>query len=180
MNRVVAIIAALLLLVVAAGASALAAPSQHADRHPVLADSSAEPEPSAEIEADDPEPQDQESGTPSDQLLDRIVARLGDHGIETDAGMLADLADRYGVGGAVRILAWADAAGVSAEEIAAMFDSGLGWGEIAGQLNGDDESLHLSPGIGWLMGNGHAGGDGPGNGVGHAYGRANAPGQQGK
>lgn len=180
MNRVVAVIVALLLLVLAVGASALAAPSQHGDRHPVLADASPEPESPGEVEADDPETQDQASGTPSDQLLDRIVAHLDDQGIETDAATVADLADRYGVGGAVRILAWADAAGVSTDEIASMFDSGLGWGAIARQLNGEDDSLHLSPGIGWLMGNGHAAGNGPGNGLGHAYGRANAPGQQGK
>jgi hypothetical protein len=36
-----------------------------------------------------------------------------------------------------------------------MFDSGMGWGAIAKQLEADDSSLNLSPGIGWIMGHGH-------------------------
>jgi hypothetical protein len=57
---------------------------------------------------------------------------------------------------------------MSTGELAGKFDSGLGWGEIARELD-------LHPGIGSIMGNG--GGNGP---PGHAngLGRANAPGQQ--
>src|SRR5690606_7432672 len=107
-------------------------------------------------------------GPPSPQLLDRLVGKLNDAGIETNADTIAGLAADYGVGGAVRLLAWADASGRSTGELAGMFDSGLGWGEIARELD-------LHPGIGSIMGNG--GGNGP---PAHAngFGRAGAPGQQ--
>jgi hypothetical protein len=110
--------------------------------------------------------QDEEGGTPSQQVLDKVVNRLGalDPPIVTDAATVAELAATYGVGGAVRILAW----GASTDaDVAAMFDSGMGWGEIARQLNEADADgdLDLHPGIGWVMGGGQG------------QGKANAPGQ---
>lgn len=194
MTRIGAALAAVLLVVLAVGASALAAPSAHKDEHAIQADASPlsgqpveseseseAPEASEAPKADEPQAESAEAdGAPSQQVLDRIVANLSDAGIETDAATVADLAATYGVGGAVRLIAWADASGQSVDDLAAMFDGGTGWGRIAQQLNADDDALHLSPGIGWLMGNGHHKGDGPGNGVGKALGRATAPGQQNK
>jgi hypothetical protein len=115
---------------------------------------------------------DEEGGPPSQKQLDKIVQRLGDAGIETDAEAVAGLAENYGVGGAVRLLAWADATGKDPAEIGAMFDSGMGWGEIARQLNDEDAEgdLDLHPGIGWVMGGGQ----------GHGHGRTTAPGQEKK
>lgn len=113
--------------------------------------------------------QDEEEGTPSQQVLDKIVTRLGNAEIVTTPEAVAELAATYGVGGAVRLLAWADAAEMDPAAIGAMFDSGMGWGEIARQLNEEDEEgdLELRPGIGWVMGGGQ----------GEGHGKANAPGQ---
>lgn len=115
--------------------------------------------------------QDEEEGPPSQQVLEKIVDRLDSAGIDTTAATVAELAATYGVGGAVRLLAWADATGMTAAEIGAMFDSGLGWGAIAKQLNEEDAEgdLNLRPGIGWVMGGGQ--------GQGQGHGKANAPGQ---
>ena len=112
--------------------------------------------------------QDEGEGTPSQQVLDKIVERLGNQEIVATAEEVAALAADYGVGGAVRLLAWADATGKTAAELGAMFDSGLGWGQIAKQLNEEDAEgdLDLRPGIGWVMG-----------GQGEGHGKANAPGQ---
>lgn len=172
MNRTFAPIGALLALLLVVGASALAAPSQRDPKPDPVAESSHAAQSPGQAEVT----QDETGAAPSQQLLDRIVSRLDDAGISTDADALAALAARYGVGGAVRLLAWADSSGMSAEEIASMFDSGMGWGEIARGLNDADPSLSLHPGIGWVMGNGHGNGHGSEHGAG--LGRANAPGQQ--
>lgn len=113
--------------------------------------------------------QDEGEGTPSQQVLDKIVERLGNLEIDATAEEVAALAEKYGVGGAVRLLAWADATGKTPAELGAMFDSGLGWGQIAKQLNEEDAEgdLDLRPGIGWVMGGGQ----------GEGHGKANAPGQ---
>jgi hypothetical protein len=177
MKRITAVGAALLLLLLAVGASALAAPSNHHDQHVVLADASQKPDTNEETPTDDSDPQDA-TGSPSPANLDRIVERLDNAGVTTDSETLADLAARYGVGGAVRLLAWAEASGQSVDDLAAMFDSGMGWGEIARQLNGEDDSLSLHPGIGWIMGNGHSKDHGPSDRPGNAPGHAGAPGQQ--
>lgn len=176
MNRSAAPIGALLALLLVVSASVLAAPSQRgAEKAPVAeASHSADASDEATDETTD-EATDTESGAaPSQQLLDRIVSSLEDAGISTDADTVAALAETYGVGGAVRLLAWADASGMSTDEIAAMVDSGMGWGQIARQLNDADSSLSLHPGIGWVMGKGSNG-----NGA-QGLGRANAPGQQKK
>ena len=110
--------------------------------------------------------QDEEEGAPSQQVLDKVVERLGNAEIVTTPEAVAELAATYGVGGAVRILAWGAATDA---DVAAMFDSGMGWGEIARQLNEADAEgdLNLHPGIGWVMGGGQ----------GQGHGKANAPGQ---
>jgi len=112
--------------------------------------------------------QDEEEGAPSQQVLDKVVDRLGalDPPIVTDAATVAALAEKYGVGGAVRILAWGAATDA---DVAGMRDSGMGWGQIAKQLNEEDADgdLNLRPGIGWVMGGGQ----------GEGHGKANAPGQ---
>lgn len=104
---------------------------------------------------------DQEGdGAPAAAQLDRLVDRLEGAGIDTSAEELADLAGSYGVGGAVRIVIWADAAGESVDDVRAMRDAGDGWGEIA-------HDLGLEPGLGRVMG-GQSG----------DHGRDMAPGQQ--
>ena len=110
--------------------------------------------------------QDEEEGTPSQQVLDKIVERLGNAEIDATAEEIAALAEKYGVGGAVRILAWGAATDA---DVAGMRDSGMGWGQIAKQLNEEDAEgdLNLRPGIGWVMGGGQ----------GEGHGKANAPGQ---
>lgn len=158
MNRSARIVAAALVLLLLVAGSALANRANKPSPQPELVAASHQAE-----------PQDAEGGTPSQQVLDKIVSRLGAVDIETDAETVAALAETYGVGGAVRLLAWADATGMAAADIAAMFDGGMGWGEIAAQLNEEDAEgdLDLHPGIGWVMGGGQ----------GNAVGQANAPGQ---
>jgi hypothetical protein len=114
----------------------------------------------------DVQAQDPEEGTPSQQVLDKVVDRLDSAGVDTTAETVAELAATYGLGGAVRILSWGAATNA---DVAGMFDSGMGWGEIARQLNEADPEgdLNLRPGIGWVMGGGQ----------GQGHGKANAPGQ---
>lgn len=87
---------------------------------------------------------------PSAEKVAKVVERLGAAGIKTTSEEFTTLAAKYGVGGAVRILAFADAAGKSTADITAMFDAGKGWGEIRRELG-----LSIGPGIGWIMGQGH-------------------------
>jgi hypothetical protein len=103
-----------------------------------------------------PEAQDEGDNT------ERVVERLGDAGITTDSGELDALSDAYGVGGAVRILAWADLAGIDPAEITAMRDEGMGWGQIARALEEAHPGTDFKPGIGGIMGGGHGNGWGPG------------------
>jgi hypothetical protein len=106
---------------------------------------------------------------------DRVVELLDDQGITTDTTELDALADDYGMGGAVRILAWAEAAGVDPSDVAQMRIDGMGWGQIARALAEEHEGFDLKPGIGWIMG-----GQGQGHGQGQAQGqgkdKGNAPG----
>jgi len=111
--------------------------------------------------------QDEESGTPSQQVLDKIVTRFGalDPPIVTTAETVAGLAETYGVGGAVRLVAWADAMEMAPAALAALYDDfGMGWGAFAKQLNDDDleGDLDLRPGNGWVMGGGHGKATAPG------------------
>ena len=111
--------------------------------------------------------QDEEGTPPTAEELSHAADRLRASDIEVDDAVLSDLATRYGVGGAVRVMAWAadpdDEATI--ESITALRDgdgtagSGMGWGRIA-------KNLGFHPGIGAIMGNGGG------------HGRDDAPGQQ--
>ena len=106
---------------------------------------------------------------------ERVVELLDDAGVTTDTAELDEFADDFGLGGAVRILWWAEAAGVDPSEIAAMRDEGMGWGQIRKALAEDHEDFDLGPGVGPVMG-----GQGQGHGQGQAQGqgkdKGNAPG----
>ena len=159
-NQTTRILIGALALVALVGGTALATNRGLGDEHRSQAAGSHQPqsdEPRATGEPKDQNEEQDEAGTPSDQLLDRIVANLADAGIDTDADTVAGLAADYGVGGAVRLLIWADASGQSAADLGALFDSGSGWGTIAAQLNDDDPEgdLELHPGIGHVMSGGH-------------------------
>lgn len=138
-NRI-ALFASLALLVALAGGAL-------ANRAPQLADEPEELAASHEAEAEN-------AGDGASVARDR----LADAGIEADAAEFDDLAARYGVGGAVRLYAWADATGMSVEEIAALRDGDgepVGWGRIA-------KDLGVHPGIGSIMGRGNAPDEPPG------------------
>ena len=106
----------------------------------------------------------QPDAPPTAEDLAHAAERLSAHGIAATTEQLSALAADHGLGGAVRLLAWADETGMSVEEIAAMRagdadTAPMGWGQIA-------KDLGVHPGLGRIMGNG--GGQG----------RENAPGQQ--
>jgi hypothetical protein len=105
--------------------------------------------------------QEEPDAPPTADELAHAVDRLAASGIDATAEELTALAADYGLGGAIRLLAWADATGMSVDELRALRDGGAGWGQMAKDLPGD-----VNPGIGTIMGNG--GGHGPGD----------APGQQ--
>jgi hypothetical protein len=155
MNRYLRVALGVLALVIVVAGTALANRGK-ADEHHSPTAASHEPETSAAEKADT----ETSSDAISSKLLDRIVASLADQGITTDADTVRTWAEKYGVGGAVRLLTWADATGKTPAELAAMFDSGTGWGAIAHKLMDEDSSLHLSAGIGKIMSNGHAHGGG--------------------
>ena len=104
--------------------------------------------------------QDGDDAPPSAEKLAQLAERLG-----VDQQVISDLAVEYGLGGAVRILAWADGnADVMADIRLKRAGDGtegsvMGWGQIAKELG-------VHPGIGSIMGNGGG------------HGRDNAPGQQ--
>jgi len=162
MNRYARILIAVLALLLVVAGSALATKGGKSAEHrsPVAASHQPESSDVEKTETDTDADAESSEGAPSDKLLGRLVDRLADAGIDTDAETLAALAADYGVGGAIRLVTWADASGMDASELAAMFDSGMGWGEIAHQLMEGDPSLDLSPGIGWVIGKGHANGHG--------------------
>ena len=97
---------------------------------------------------------------------ERVVELLDDQGITTDTTELDTLADDYGMGGAVRILAFADAAGVDPSVVAEMRAGGMGWGQIAQALADEHEGFDLKPGIGPIMRGTHGQGQGQGQGQG--------------
>jgi hypothetical protein len=138
----VALLASALMLVVLASA-ALASRAPTAERAPDHVASSHEPQTDAPPTADE---------------LAHAADRLAANGIDADVATLTDLAARYGLGGAVRLVAWSNETGLTVDELAAMHDEGQGWGQIARELG-------VHPGIGSIMGNGGG------------HGRDNAPGQ---
>ncbi len=148
-----------------------------------IARASESPEPSESAEpSESPEasesPEPSESAEPSEASagpetvsaanVDRIVARLAAAGITTTADDFSALAAKVGVGGAVRILSFARASGKTADEILAMFQAGKGWGQVARELK-----VSVGPGIGWIMGKGHAAKTANGHGLGAKRGHGN-------
>jgi hypothetical protein len=136
-NRFAIAAAAVLLLVLAGTTLATRAPAG---------------EPAPGQLADEPEAPDPEGIT-------HATERLNANDISVDEATVADLAAEYGVGGAVRVLAWSAETGVPVDDIRALRAEGKGWGVIARELG-------VHPGIGSVMGQGGG------------HGRDNAPGQQ--
>ncbi|HLY35723.1 MAG TPA: hypothetical protein VKU35_03335 [Candidatus Limnocylindria bacterium] len=166
MHRSGRIVIAVLALVLLVAGTAFATRSTFSDLHngPVAASHSARPTESEAAESPEPNGPKDANETNGAALTDAHAQALVDllkaAGITATAGDLKTLAAKYGVGGAVRLEAWAAATGKSVSDLAAMFDGGMGWGAIAHQLEAADSSLHLSPGIGWIMGHGHGHGNG--------------------
>lgn len=143
-NRI-ALFAALALLVALAGSALANRAPQVADEPALLA---ASHEAEGELEAEDLDADTDGATVARDRLLDA--------GIETDTAKFDELAAVHGVGGAVRLYAWADATGMTVDEIAALRAGDgqpVGWGQLA-------KDLGVHPGIGSIMGRGH-GPDGP-------------------
>ena len=150
-NRI-ALLAALTILVAAAGtALATRAPGQGEQRSGLQAEESEAPEAAEALDA---------------EAIAHAVERLAERRI--DVGELAGfeaLAERYGLGGAVRLHAWANTTGMSVDELAARRDGDgttpVGWGRLAKDLESELD-IDLKPGLGWIMGNGRGAGDPPG------------------
>ena len=102
--------------------------------------------------------EEQPDAPPTADELARAVDKLAEQGIDSSVDQLSQLAETYGLGGAVRLVAWADATGMSVAELRELRE-GAGWGSLA-------KDLDVHPGLGWIMGNGGG------------HGRENAPGQQ--
>ena len=141
------------------------APSTPPVRNP---DTKASPEPSESPATSEPSEtpdesneSDESDGPPSADKVADIVGRLKAAGITATADQIQDLAAKVGVGGAVRVMAFAQASGKTPAQILAMFESGKGWGQIDHELG-----LSIGPGIGWIMGHGHGNGHGQGHGNG--------------
>lgn len=137
-----ALLAALSLLVVVTG-SALAMRGPSTVDQPDLLAASQEAEP----ETDTLEDAEEGDGA------EHAHRRLTEVKLDIEAAEFEALAEKYGVGGAVRLVAWADATGRSIDELAAMRDddgSGqpMGWGVMAKELG-------VHPGIGSVMGRGN-------------------------
>ncbi len=106
--------------------------------------------------------QDGDDTPPSPEKLAQLSERLG-----VEQQVISDLAIEYGLGGAVRLVAWSADNPKNADMAAIRLmrdgdgteESGMGWGEIA-------KDLGVHPGIGLIMGNGGG------------HGRDDAPGQQ--
>ena len=121
-------------------------------------EASESPDPSESPEAEEspeapesPEAAESPDASPSPANVDRIVARLAAAGITTTSADFSALAAKVGVGGAVRVLNFARTSGKTPDEIVAMFQGGMGWGQIVRELK-----LDIGPGIGSIMGKGHA------------------------
>lgn len=190
MNRSARVIVAVLalLLLVAGTAFAVRNPVALEHRSPVAASHDPSASGSADESAGTGEDQNEDEneadeqdadGPPSAELLAKLLDRLSIAGIDTDEATLSDLIGSSGVGGAVRLLAWSDASGTSVADLQQMRSDGMGWGQIAKQLNDANQALQLSPGIGWVMSGGHGQGHGQGHGAASdkADGRSTAPGQ---
>lgn len=151
---------AVLLVLVAGGTVLAAAVTRPVAPAPAVAEPAASASPSV---ATSPEPEKSpkpetspEAGaaekaeeSPSPANLARIVERLAGAGITTTADDLAALAAKVGVGGAIRVLRFAEASGKTSAAIVDMVEAGKGWGDIARELK-----LDIGPGNGSVMGQG--------------------------
>jgi hypothetical protein len=125
-----------LLLIGVVGGTALATRGPGTNQTPSLLAGSHEPKASGAAEA-----------PPTADELAHAADRLKAHDVAVDAGQLEALAAKYGLGGAVRLMAWSNSTHKTVADLSAMRDGGMGWGVIAHELG-------VSPGIGWIMGNG--------------------------
>jgi hypothetical protein len=146
-----AILAALTILVAAAGTvMATRAPGQAEQRSGFQAEESEAPEAAEALDAD---------------ALAHAVARLEERQVDVDPAVFGDMAERYGLGGAVRLHAWSSLTGMSVADLASRRDGDgttpVGWGRLAKDLAGELD-IDLKPGLGWIMGNGRGAGDPPG------------------
>ena len=106
---------------------------------------------------------DENEDPPTADDIAHASERLAANGLEISDDTLTELAAEYGVGGAVRIVAWSEADPARIADLRAMRDgdgsegSGMGWGQIAKELG-------VHPGLGSIMGQGgdHEKSDGPG------------------
>ena len=110
--------------------------------------------------------QDEEDAPPTAEEIAHAADRLHDRlNLTVDDAVFNELVTTYGIGGAVRIMAWSNGDPQIIADIRKNRDgdgtegSGMGWGRIAKELG-------VSPGIGSIMGNGGG------------HGRDDAPGQQ--
>ena len=112
--------------------------------------------------------QDGDDTPPTAEELAHAAERLRLSNVTVNDAELADLATRYGLGGAVRVIAWAAADAGDEWTVATITElrdsggtegTGMGWGRIA-------KDLGVHPGIGSIMGNGGG------------HGRVSAPGQE--
>jgi len=111
--------------------------------------------------------QDGEDAPPTAEDIAHAVERLGASDLDVEPSLLTELTAEYGLGGAVRIVAWSAENDLDATmaEIREMRDgdgtegSRMGWGSIA-------KKLGVHPGIGSIMGNGGG------------HGHVSAPGQE--
>ncbi len=127
-----------------------------------------------------PEVQADEADEPlTAETAQALVDRLAEAGLVTDAATLTALAADHGVGGAVRLLGWAQETGTPIGEIVEKRAEGMGWGQIAKELG-------THPGIGTWMRGAHGADDdgedaedteGAGAANGRGEGLATAPGQ---
>jgi hypothetical protein len=141
-TRLALVVGALLVV----GAGSVLASQRPQDSRPGLLTASHEPE-----------------APPSAEDVTHAVDRLAAAGIDATSERLQALAADYGLGGAIRLMAWADATGKSLANLQAMRDGGAGWGQIA-------HDLGVSPGLGSIMGQGAE--------AASEHGPENAPGQQ--
>ena len=162
MRRSIRIGLFVLLLAGVVGGSALASRGPGANQTPSFADGSEGPEASeAPAGSDTPEAAENEAADeageapeapPTADELAHAVDRLRAQGLTVDPAQFEALASKYGLGGAVRLMAWSKSTGKTVADLSAMRDAGKGWGKIAHELG-------VSPGIGSIMGNGHDGSD---------------------
>jgi hypothetical protein len=172
-----ALIATLLAVGTAFAASPTLVPSFSGHSH--APDSSASAKASEKAEASEasedskaPEASEAADASPGAGELARVLDDLKLAGIPATADELQALAAKVGLGGAVRVLAFANASGKSPDDILAMFQSGKGWGEIARELD-----LTIGPGIGGIMSQGQGQGQGHGKGQGQGQGHGKGQGQ---